>query len=351
MNKQIRIGSHIIAKDKSVYIIAEMSANHNMDYDRAKLIIEAAAKAGADAIKLQTYTPDTITIDCDSEYFMTQSKIWEGMTLYDLYKKSYTPWEWHEGLKEYANSLGLDFFSSPFDTTAVDFLAKLDVPAYKISSFEINDIPLINRTAKEQKPVIISTGIAYVEDIELALQTCHNVNNDNVILLKCVSEYPTSYEEMNLNVISTMEKEFDCIVGLSDHSLGSEAVIASVALGARVIEKHLTLSRDDGGSDAVFSMEPQEFADMVRQVRNVEKALGSSSYQLTDKQIDSRTGSRSLFVVKDIKEGEKFTEENIKSIRPGVGMHTKYYWDVLGKEADCNLQKGTPMSWEYVKRG
>lgn len=351
MNKEIRIGSHIIAKDKPVYIIAEMSANHNMDYNRARQIVQAAAQSGADAIKLQTYTPDTITIDCDDDCFKTQSKIWEGMTLYDLYKKSYTPWEWHASLKEYANSLGLDFFSSPFDASAVEFLSQLDVPAYKIASFEVNDIPLINRVAKEMKPVIISTGIAYEEDIELALKTCHDANNDNVILLKCVSEYPTSYEEMNLSVISTMEKEFNCIIGLSDHSLSSEAAIASVALGARVIEKHLTLRRSDGGSDAVFSMEPEEFADMVKKVRNIEKALGSPLYKLTDKQISNRTGSRSLFVVKDIKEGELFTEENVKSIRPGTGMHTKYYSDIIGKRAGCNLKKGTPMNWEYVKRG
>lgn len=349
MQKEINIENHIISKENPIYIIAEMSGNHNMDFNRAKEIIAAAAKAGANAIKIQTYTPDTITIDCKSELFKTQSKLWEGMTLYELYQQAYTPWEWQKELKEYANELGLDFFSSPFDLTAIDFLEELEVPAYKVASFEINDIPFIRKIAKTGKPIIISTGIAYLEDIDLAVRTCKEEDNDNVILLKCVSAYPTPFEQMNLKVIPHMSETFECIVGLSDHTLGSETAIASVALGAKVIEKHLTLKRSDGGPDEAFSMEPDEFAEMVKQIRNVEKALGKVTYELNERQIENREGSRSLFVVKDIQEGECFTEENVKSIRPGIGMHTKYYSDVLGKYAKCDLKKGTPMDWNYIK--
>lgn len=351
MEKKIVIGNHEISEEKPVYIIAEMSGNHNMDFDRAKSIIKAAAQAGADAIKIQTYTPDTITIDCDDDIFLTQSKIWEGMTLYKLYQTAYTPWEWQKELKEYALDLGLDFFSSPFDFTAVDFLEELDVPAYKVASFEINDIPLIKKIAETGKPIIISTGIAYLEDIDLAVRTCKEAGNDKVILLKCVSAYPAPFEEMNLKVIPNMAQTFECLTGLSDHSLGSETTIASVALGAKVIEKHLTLCRNDGGPDAAFSMEPEEFAEMVRQIRNVEKALGNVTYELNEKQVENRAGARSLFVVKDIKQGECFTTENVKSIRPNVGLHTKYYDQVLGQQAKCDLKKGTPMDWKYIEYG
>lgn len=348
MNKEIVIGENVIGKE-TVYIIAEMSANHNMDFNRAKKIIEAAAQAGANAIKIQTYTADTITIDCREECFMTQSKLWEGMTLYELYKQAYTPWEWQEELKEYANSFGLDFFSSPFDLTSVDFLESLNVPAYKIASYEINDIPLIKKVAKTGKPIIISTGIAFVDDIELALRTCKEQGNDNVILLKCVSAYPAPFEDVNLRMLGDMEEKFECIVGLSDHTIGSETAVASVALGAKVIEKHLTLSRDDGGVDSAFSLEPAEFARMVTQIRNIEKALGVKEYAITSKQIEQRQGSRSLFVVEDICEGEIFTEKNVRSIRPGVGLHTKYYEEILGKKATCYIKRGTPMSLEYVE--
>ena len=326
-----------------------MSANHNMDFERAKRIVYEVANTGADAIKLQTYRPDTITIDCDKEWFKTQKALWEGMTLYELYSKAYTPWEWHKELKEYAESLGLEFFSSPFDLTSIDFLEKLNVPAYKVASFEINDIPFIRKIAKTGKPIIISTGIAYLEDIDLAMRVCKEESNNNVILLKCVSAYPTPFEQMNLNVIPNMKNTFDCLVGLSDHSLGSETAIASVALGAKVIEKHFTLNREDGGVDSAFSMEPSEFKNMVNQIRNVEKALGMASFELTEKQIASREGSRSLFIVKDMIEGETFTEENVKSIRPGIGMHTKYYNDILGKKCRCDLEKGTPMDWKFVE--
>lgn len=349
MNKKIKIGNHLIADELPAYIIAEMSGNHNMDFERAKNIIAAAAEAGADAIKIQTYTPDTITIDCDDDIFKAQSKIWEGMTLYKLYQTAYTPWEWQAELRDYALELGLDFFSSPFDHTAVDFLEKLDVPAYKVASFEINDIPLIRRIAETGKPIIISTGIAYLEDIDLAMRTCREAGNNDVILLKCVSAYPAPFDEMNLKVIPNMAQTFECITGLSDHSLGTETAIASVALGGKVIEKHLTLKRSDGGPDAAFSMEPKEFKHMVDQIRNVEKALGRVTYELNEKQIENRDGARSLFVVKDIRKGERFTAENVKSIRPNAGMHTKYYDKVLGQTANCDLTKGTPMDWKYIE--
>lgn len=349
MNKKIKIGNHLVSDESPAYIIAEMSGNHNMDFKRAKEIISAAAESGADAIKIQTYTPDTITIDCDADIFKAQSKIWEGMTLYKLYQTAYTPWEWQNELRDYALELGLDFFSSPFDHTAVDFLEKLDVPAYKVASFEINDIPLIQKIAETGKPIIISTGIAYLEDIDLALRTCKEAGNDNVILLKCVSAYPAPYDEMNLRTIPNMAQTFECITGLSDHSLGTETSIASIALGGKVVEKHLTLKRSDGGPDAAFSMEPEEFKQMVNQIRNVERALGRVTYELNEKQIENRDGARSLFVVKDIKKGEKFTAENVRSIRPNAGMHTKYYDKVLGQTANCDLTKGTPMDWKYIE--
>ena len=349
MKQKIKIGTHTISEKSPVYIIAEMSANHNMDLSRAKAIIQAAAEAGADAIKLQTYTPDTITIDSTDECFKTQSKLWEGMTLYELYKKAYTPWEWHKELMDYAKQVEIDCFSSPFDLSAVDFLENLQVPAYKVASYEINDIPLIKKVAKTKKPIIFSTGIAYLEDIDLAIRTCKEQKNENVILLKCISSYPAPYEDMNLKVLEDMGKTFQCITGLSDHTLGDEIAIASVALGAKVIEKHLTLKRSDGGVDAAFSMEPEEFAGMVKKIRNLEKALGKVSYELNEKQIEGRNGSRSLFAVEDIQTGEIFSELNIKSIRPGNGLHTKYYENILGKRARCDIKKGTPMEWSYIE--
>lgn len=348
MKKEIRIGRHVIAEGSPTYMVAEMSANHNMDFGRAKAIIKAAKESGADAIKIQTYTPDTITIDSDMPAFRTKG-IWEGRTLYELYGKAYTPWEWQKELRDYANELELDFFSSPFDLTAVDFLEGLEVPAYKVASFEINDIPFIRKIARTKKPVIMSTGIARLEDIDLAVRTCREEGNDKVILLKCISSYPAPYENMNLRVIPNMEQTFDCICGLSDHSMGMEIAVAAVSLGAKVIEKHFTLNRADGGEDSQFSMEPQEFAEMVREVRNVEKALGKVTYDLNAEQLDSRIYSRSLFVVKDIKKGEIFTEDNVRSIRPGIGMHTKHWEEILGKTARCDVKKGTPMDWKYVE--
>lgn len=348
MNDKIKIGSSIISRQSPTYIVAEMSGNHNGDIGRAKEIIKSAKDIGADAIKIQTYTADTITFNSDEECFRATGKFWKGRTLYDLYQEAYTPWEWQEELKNYAQEIGIDFFSSPFDLTAVDFLENVGVCAYKIASYEINDIPLIRKVAKTGKPIIISTGIAKLEDIELAVATCKEENNEDVILLKCLSAYPAPYEDMNLRVIPNIADTFNCLVGLSDHSLGNETAIASVALGACVIEKHLTLKRSDGGVDSGFSMEVDEFAKMIEQIRNVEKALGKVTYELTSKQIEQRKSSRSLFVVKDIKEGDIFTAENVRSIRPGIGMHTKYYEDVLGKKARRTLKAGVPLDWSMI---
>ena len=350
MRKNISIAGKIIGEDSSVFIVAEMSANHNMDIDRAKKIILAAKEAGADAVKLQTYTADTITVDCDNEYFqITQGTLWDGTTLHKLYQTAYTPWEWQAELKEYAESLGLVCFSSPFDLTAVDFLEEINVPAYKIASFEITDIPLIRKVARTGKPIIISTGIAHLADIELAVKTCLEENNNQIILLKCTSAYPAKPESMNLKTISSMKETFDCEVGLSDHSMGSAVAVAAVALGAVMVEKHLTLKRADGGPDSEFSMEADEFKEMCQQIRMAEKALGKVTYDLTYEQEREREHSRSLFVVKDVKAGEVFTEKNVRSIRPGFGMHTKYYEEVLGKLAQRDIEKGTPLSWDMVK--
>lgn len=348
MNKNIMLGSSSIGENSPTFIVAEMSANHLQNYDRAIRIIHAAKDAGADAIKLQTYTPDTITIDAPQDCFQIHDSLWEGMTFHKLYQEAYTPWEWQPRLKEEAEKLGLLCFSSPFDFTAVDFMEQMKMPAYKLASYEINDIPLIRKIARLHKPVIFATGIAEFEDIELALSVCKEEGNEDVILLKCVSSYPTPYEMINLNTISTLADKYDCIMGLSDHSMGSAVAVASVALGARMVEKHLTLSRADGGPDGAFSMEPREFKQMCQDIRIVEKALGSSTYSLTPEQKKEHAESRSLFVVKDMKKGELFTPENCRSIRPGIGLHTKYYEDILGKSASTDIQKGTPLSWELV---
>ncbi len=349
-SKSIKIGNKTVGEGSNTFIVAELSGNHNGDYNRAVEIIHAAAEAGADAVKLQTYTADTITIDCDKPWFMTsEGSLWEGRTLHDLYKEAYTPWEWHQGLMEEAKKLGMECFSSPFDFTAVDYLENLNVPAYKIASFEINDIPLIRKIAKLHKPIIFATGIAYEEDIKLALDTCIEEGNEDVILLKCVSAYPTPYEMVNLRMMQCLADKYNCTVGLSDHTPGSAVATGSVALGAKMIEKHLTLDRSAGGVDDAFSMEPTEFAEMVKNVRILEKALGAYDYALSDKQASERRLSRSLFAVKDIKAGEKLTPENVRSIRPGNGMHTKHYEEVLGMTAIGDIEKGTPLSWELIK--
>lgn len=350
MQNRIKIGKKYVGKDAPTFIVAEMSANHLQDFERAKKIIKAAADAGADAIKLQTYTADTITLDCDNDYFqITQGTIWDGTTLHKLYREAYTPWEWQPELLRYANELGLECFSSPFDFTAVDFMEEMDMPAYKIASFEINDIPLIRKIAKLGKPMIFATGIAYLEDIERALRVCREEGNEQVILLKCTSQYPSPYEAMNLKVIPNMAEVFDCSTGLSDHSMGCAVAVAAVALGAKMVEKHLTLSRADGGADAEFSMEPAEFKQMVDEIRIVEKALGSVTYELTEQQKRSREDGRSLFVVEDIKKGDIITNKNVRSIRPNFGLHTMYYEEILGKKVKKDVAKGTPLSWDMME--
>lgn len=349
MIKTIQIANKKVGEGQPTYIIAEMSANHMQQYDRARRIILAAKEAGADAIKLQSYRPDTITINCNGKDFMaSKGSLWEGQNLFKLYNEAYMPWEWHSDLFDYAKQIGITIFSSPFDFSAVDLLEELDAPAYKIASLEILDIPLIKKVAKTGKPVIISTGIANISDINRALLTCQEEGNDNVVLLKCVSDYPTKYSDLNLKTIPNMSDTFNCIVGLSDHSMGSAVDIAAVTLGAKMIEKHLTLKREDGGPDGQFSMEPEEFAQMVKDIRNVEQAIGKCTYSLSERQQLSRLKGRSLYVVKDIKEGELFSADNIKSIRPGYGLPTWYYEEIIGKKASQNIKRGTALTWRMV---
>lgn len=349
MKKEIYIGERLISEDRPAFIVAEISANHNMDFDRAAAIIRAAKEAGADAVKLQTYTADTITLDCDAPCFqITQGTLWDGVTLHKLYETAYTPWEWQPKLKQIAEDLGLICFSSPFDPTAVDFLEKMNVPAYKVASFEITDIPLIRKIAGLGKPVIMATGIACLSDIELAVRTCREEGNEKVILLKCTSAYPAPYKEVNLRTIPAMAETFGCIAGLSDHTMGGAVAEAAVALGARVVEKHLTLRRADGGPDSAFSMEPAEFKEMVDNIRKIELALGRVTYELTPKTAREREHSRSLFVAEDMKAGDVFTPRNLRSVRPACGLHTKYYEELLGKRIGRDAKKGTPMSWDLV---
>jgi pseudaminic acid synthase len=335
--------------NNNVFIIAELSANHNHDINIAKETIYAMKEAGANAVKLQTYTPDTLTIDCDNKYFqIKQGTLWDGKTLYELYKQAYTPWEWHFELKELAEKLGLTFFSTPFDKTSVDFLEELNVLIYKVASFEITDIPLIEYIASKGKPMIISSGIATFEDIELAVETCKKNGCKDITLLKCTSAYPAPLEEANLLTIPDMKSRFGVKVGLSDHTLGISAPIAAVSLGAQVIEKHFILDKKLGGPDAAFSLEPKEFKAMVSSIREVEKALGKVTYEISEKVEKSRIFARSLFVVKDIKAGDFLTNDNIRSIRPGYGLHPKYLKSVLGKKAKYDLAKGTPLKLEFI---
>jgi pseudaminic acid synthase len=330
---------------KKTFIVAELSANHNHNFDVAVKTIKAAKEAGADAVKIQTYTPDTMTIDCDNEYFqIKQGTLWDGITLYELYKRAYTPWEWHKELFEYARNIGLTIFSTPFDKTAVDFLETLNNPIYKIASFEITDIPLIEYAASKMKPMVISTGIATLDEINDAVEICLKVGNKDITLLKCTSSYPAPLEEANLLTIPDMKKMLGTKVGLSDHTMGDIAAIGAVALGAEIIEKHFIIDRNLGGPDAPFSMEPEEFAQMVEQIRMIEKALGTVSYELSEKMKANRKFSRSLFVVKDIKKGDVFTEDNVRSIRPGDGISPKYLKSIVGKYANKNIPCGTPMT-------
>ncbi len=333
-----------------VYIIAEMSANHGGTIEVAKETIKAAKEIGADAIKLQTYRADTITLDSDKEDFIIKGgTLWDGKTLYQLYDEAHTPRKWHAKLFAYAKEVGIDIFSSPFDKTAVDFLEQFDPPAYKIASFEITDYELIRYTASKQKPIIISTGIAMIDEIQDAVDICREAGNEDIVLLKCTSAYPAPLEDANLKTIPNMKEAFGVEVGFSDHTLGITAPVAAVALGAGVIEKHFILDKSIGGADADFSLDKEEFAQMVQAVRDTEKLLGKVDYSMNDKKRKSRQFARSLYVAKDIKKGEVFTEENVRSVRPGYGMHPKFLKEILGKKAAKDIPFATPMSWELVE--
>ena len=336
----MKIGNFNTNENSGVFIIAELSANHNGSLATAMETIRAAKRTGADAIKLQTYTADTITLDCDKEDFLIKGTIWEGRKLHDLYKEAYTPWEWHKALFDCAREEGLICFSSPFDKTAVDLLEELEAPAYKIASFEITDIPLIEYTASKGKPIILSTGIAGKEDIELALDACRRMGNEQIGLLKCTSSYPAPIEEANMAMIPEFKQRYGVIPGLSDHTIGSTVPIVATAVGAKIIEKHFILDRSIGGPDASFSMNEEEFTAMVKAVREAEQSLGNVSYELTEKQKKGKDFSRSLYVVEDIKKGEVITEEKVRSIRPGFGMHPKELKNWIGKEAPRDFEKG-----------
>jgi N-acetylneuraminate synthase len=348
MDRFIEINGRLIGPGEPVYIIAEMSANHNGSYDQAVAIIEAAKQAGADAVKLQTYTPDTMTIDKRDGLFRINGTPWDGHSLYELYAEAHTPWHWQPQLKKIAEGMGLDLFSTPFDKTAVDFLESLDVPAYKIASFENVDIPLLRNIAKTNKPVIMSTGMTSFNELGEGVRTLKNTGCHQLALLKCTSAYPTPIEEMHLKTIPHMMKSFNVPVGLSDHTLGSIAPVTAVALGACIVEKHFTLSRKVDGPDNAFSSEPDEFKKMVDDVRLVEKALGDVTYGSSPHESGSLVFRRSLFVVKDLKTGETFTEENVRSIRPGYGLHTRHLEEVMGRCATKDIHRGTPLSWDLV---
>jgi len=349
-SQYISLNGRTIGPKSPVYIIAELSANHNQDFDQAVALVKAAKNAGADAVKLQTYTADTLTIDCSNKFFnIGKGTLWEGKNLYNLYREAYTPWEWQPELKKLTNSLGMDFFSTPFDPTSIDFLESMEVPAYKVASFEIVDIPLIRKIAQKCKPIILSTGMASIAEIFEAVQTVRDEGNDQIALLKCTSAYPAIPEEMNLCTIPHLSKMFGVPVGLSDHTKGIAVPVAAVSLGACIVEKHFTLSRKAVGPDSAFSLEPQEFRAMVDAIRETEKALGTVSYEITKHEIASCVFRRSLFVVKDVKMGERFTNENVRSIRPGYGLPPKYFDIVLGRKASRDLIRGTPLSWECIE--
>jgi len=345
----ITIDDSNISPDSAVYIIAELSANHNQDFEEAVKLVHAAKEAGADAIKLQTYTPDTLTIDCDNEYFrIGKGTIWERKNLYELYREAYTPWEWQPELKKVADDVGIALFSTPFDKSAVDFLEKTNVPAYKIASFEMVDITLIQYVASTGKPIIMSTGMATLGEIDEAVSTAREVGCKELALLKCTSAYPAPVEEMNLRTIPHMAEAFGVPVGLSDHTLGIAVPVGAVALGACIIEKHFTLSRAIPGPDSAFSLEPHEFKAMVEAVRTAEKALGRVSYEVTDRERASHVFRRSLFVVNDMKAGEAFSADNVRSIRPGQGLAPKYLDVILGKRATRAILRGTALSWDLI---
>ncbi len=345
---EIVINGRVIGPGNPVYIIAEMSANHGQDFDQAARIIEAAAVAGADAVKLQTYTPDTITIPCDNQYFRIKGTIWEGRTLYDLYQEAYTPWEWQPRLKQIADQLGIALFSTPFDATAVEFLEEMGVPAHKVASFELVDLALLERIGATGKPVIMSTGMASLAEIDEAVVTLRRAGAGGIALLKCTSAYPASAMEMNLRTIPHLAEAFGVAAGLSDHTTGIVAPVAAVSLGACIIEKHFTMGRAAGGPDSVFSLEPQEFAAMVAAVRETEQAIGRVCYELSAAEEKSKAFRRSLFVVEDVRAGELLGPHNVRSIRPGYGLPPRYLPMVLGRPASRDINKGTPLDWELI---
>jgi N-acetylneuraminate synthase len=351
MSEVFQIGKREIGQGRPVYVVAELSANHNQSFERAVEIVHAAKKAGADAIKLQTYTPDTMTVRSDRDIFRIKGgTLWDGRTLHDLYADASTPWEWHPKLQKVAADAGLDFFSSPFDSSAVDFLESLNLPAYKIASPEIVDLPLIEKAARTGKPLIISTGMASRDEIQEALDTARRAGANEIALLKCTSAYPAPAEEMNLRTIPELARIFGVPAGLSDHTVGIAAPVAAVALGACIVEKHFTLSRADPSPDSAFSLEPQEFRAMVDAIRVAEKALGSVQISPSPREEAIRTLRRSLFVVESMKQGEIFTSQNLRSIRPANGLHTRHLQQIIGQRCTRDVERGTPLAWDLVQK-
>jgi pseudaminic acid synthase len=349
MSETIQFSDRLVGKNKPAYIIAEMSANHAGSKERALEIIRAAKDAGADCVKVQTYTPETMTLDSDKKWFKIDKGTWEGENLYSLYQKAYTPWEWQEDLKNEAERIGIDFFSTPYENTAVNFLENLGVEFYKVASFSITNLPFLKYLAQKDKPIIMSTGMATLAEIDEAVRTIREAGNDQLALLNCSSAYPSIADDMNLKNIKNLEETFGVPVGLSDHSLGSVAAVTSVAMGAKIIEKHFCMSREIENPDSSFSMEPDEFKKMVDDIKAAERAIGKIDYSISEKEKDSRIFRRSIFAVEDIKAGEKLTEENIKIIRPGYGLKPKHWDNVLKTKAIKDIEKGTPLSWSMIK--
>lgn len=350
MAVQIEIGKRIIGPEHPAYVIAEVSANHGQQFEKAVSIVRAAKRAGADAVKLQTYTADTMTIACDRPEFLIKGTLWQGRKLHDLYREAYTPWEWQPRLREIAHELAIDLFSTPFDPSSVDFLESMKVPAYKVASFELVDLPLIQKIAKTGKPLIMSTGMATLEEIDEAIRTAREAGASQIALLKCTSAYPAPPEEMNLRTIPELSRRFGVPAGLSDHTLGTAVPIAAVALGACIIEKHITLARSEPGPDSAFSLEPDEFKATVNAIRIAEKAMGQVHFGVSPNEGNSRVFRRSLFVVENVRRGELFTAQNVRSIRPGHGLHTRHVQEILGQRAARDIERGTPLSWELVDR-
>jgi len=348
-DRVIQIADRHVSRGEPVYIVAEMSANHNQSFEQAVRIIHAIKEAGADAVKLQTYTADTITLRSDKECFrVSGGTLWDGRTLHDLYQEAFTPWEWQPKLKQVADSLGLHLFSSAFDASAVDFLEQMNVPVHKVASFELVDLGLIQKMARTGKPLIMSTGIATESEISEAVEVARNAGGTQIALLKCTSAYPAQPEEANLRTIPELARRFDCPAGLSDHTMNIAVPVAAVALGACIIEKHFCLSRAEGGPDSAFSLEPHEFREMVEAVRTAEKALGSVQFEPGPHEVNSRRFRRSLFVVDDVRKGEVFTAQNVRSIRPASGLHPRHLSEVLGHRATCDIEPGTPLDWKMI---